>query len=179
MKSFSTLFFCSFLLLSSCSKDEEPAKKASMRFKANGVQYQWSGDWHLWIYNEMGVGVVHKLSGSYGKYYFLSGFDIIGNKNNSVEYEITKDSVLQLREYRFPTDRYLGRVSATFPLDTIVQLYINTEQPGDYSSVTITKIENGLVSGKFEGRQTGHWEPEKKMVIEDGVFENLKIIDEP
>ena len=166
-----------------CSKEKDSEPLPVFRFKANGIQYDWSGKIRVDSINGgKGAGIA--------RYYYVSdpttpaGYKIVSgdlrnNGANRLYIDILRgaDSLLP-KKYFYRNQQRDGNLT---------ELTIGTWAPNDAKgyinglsqdsvSVNITSIKNGMAAGTFYASLT-QVGPLTDMNITDGQFENLPIVE--
>lgn len=155
------LIVCFCLVLCACKKTDINTK-SSFSFKLNGVQY--------W---KTSVDSSFIIASSLGYYLYSAPIehqDRYAIYHTNYDSRITNDSVLQVKSYSYlfltsPGNTYLVFYNWAGNLIDGYSLRSTT----DNYSITITKIENGYVSGYFNATLSTDF------IITNGVFNNLRI----
>ena len=155
------LMVCFCLVLFACKKTDINTK-SSFSFKLNGVQY--------W---KTAVDSSFIIAGSWG--YSLYSTPIEHHDRYSIyqtnyDSKITSDSVLQVKTYSY--GNFPDRANTYLVFydwgGNLIDGYSLRSATDNYS-ITITKIENGFVSGYFNATLSTDF------IITNGVFNNLRI----
>lgn len=167
-------FFLVFLAfsLSFCSKKDDSLSNppgnstpvTTFKFTVNGTEYNWNGS--LAETSAQGSIFKKKTSNNYGEGYLLEATN--GNFQN-YDFWLELPQVVELKAQTFNITR------ANYPLlgiGAVISPGTGThygQKTGDYSNLTISKIENGYATGTFNAVWDG-------VAITGGVFTNVKIL---
>lgn len=161
-------------------KDQESTKQPILKFKVNGVLYDWTPSvssqdtskrylvtlYHLYISGRPDV-------------YRLGGAEIEGNRMSTLSFDITRDSLMTTKTYSYAGKNSFDAAGITLGLpiggNGSYRMYGTRLSSDYYANVTVTKIQNGLVSGTFSAWLSEDISPYERVRITEGVFENVKI----
>lgn len=156
-----------FMLLTSCKKSDSTSQPTASTFKftANGIVYQFDG-YSPDINNIKGSHIIYTSGINAG--YFLGASE--GSAASSIYLQLTSNTTLTATNYS------ITHVAGT---DELSEMEINaktyyTSSSGDFTNVSITKIEGGYASGTFTAKMTQQGTA-TRIDITNGEFSKVKI----
>jgi hypothetical protein len=162
------LYVFSILFITSCSKDSsDPAEKSSLQYKANGS---------LFTYNDLNEIKITKQNLTAGSSY-KSAFYLEAQKEKAqidLRFMSKTSAAIAVENYTLTAPVIEGSTKYS-----VGEGYFDgtdyIDKTGDYSNVTITKLDNGYASGTFSARLT-LVTGTTQLLITEGTFKHLRII---
>jgi hypothetical protein len=160
------------VLLVACGKEKQDGPPTKFKFTVAGKLYEWNGAWP--DFSQTIGATIEKNTVAFG---FPPGFTLIAvdrqNGNNDLlSLSLLTDTTLSVRTYT---------AAITDPANLVVNDMLRlantvsyTKTVGDFTTVIVTKIENGLVSGTFSSKRTEEQSPERVEIL-NGEFHKVKI----
>lgn len=160
-------------------KDQESTKQPVLKFRVNGVLYDWTPSVSRQDTSKRYlVTLYHYYLLGRPDVYRLGGAEIEADQFSTLSFDITRDSLITTKTYSYAGEATLDAAGITLGMpigrNGPYRMY-GTTLDSDYATVTVTKIQNGFVSGTFSAWLSNDNNIYDRVRITEGVFENIKI----
>lgn len=160
-----------------CKKSTSPATgaaSATFQFTANGTVYQINGNLAT---TSLGAKFFRQPGGgcSGDTIYWLTATDAAGD---GFDFATTPAASLSVAPYNINYDPNAQcNVTATIRIKALSSNWYEPLMQGDYTTIVVTNIHNGLADGTFTGHLTLEGNTAQVLSITNGQFQNISVVN--
>ena len=169
------IFMLLIFVFAGCTRRGNSIPKTTCSFDADGKRYTWNG---TLAEDSVGTTIIQVIAfGQTEKFVLFTRPDSTGFYNRATM-DITRDSMLDIKLYRYKSNPFYTSLNTHFRMGTAnpfdVHDYVNGLD-GDSVNLQITSIHDTIISGTFSAVLTTVGNISQKMKI-NGSFENARVI---